>query len=212
MSGVRVFFLSGWTAAWDSTWLYARALQQHVEALGGRFIPNELVTDNEPIEQLTQPPPLPNTCLNSACPPLSYSYIAHLAAIVGQPDDKVLDAAAFVLNYRLPRPHLLLAFRRVTRARRLSLSHRASEDSLPCATWPRCLPTRAWVAYLPSPAGSRSILRCLAGRCPCRCSRCLLLLLEASNLTRAAVDRPIHSRPRRSHSLLQQNCAAHQQR
>jgi len=58
MSGVamRVFFLSGWTAAWDSTWLYARALQQHVEALGGRFIPNELVTDNEPIEQLTQPP------------------------------------------------------------------------------------------------------------------------------------------------------------
>ena len=99
MSGVRVFFLSGWTAAWDTTWLYARALQLHVEALGGRFIPNELVTDNEPIAQLISLPPpsespRPPSPPSTHSPPHWHSYVAHLAEIVGQPDDKVLAAAA----------------------------------------------------------------------------------------------------------------------
>lgn len=62
----RVFFLSGWTAAWDTNWLYAVHLKAFIEAKGIEFIPISLVTDNDKIQV----------------------YVDNLHSIIGKPNER----------------------------------------------------------------------------------------------------------------------------
>lgn len=62
----RVFFLTGWTARWDTPYLYAASLKAHVESLGAAFIPMDLVVDSGPIEE----------------------YVTYLSSLVGEPDER----------------------------------------------------------------------------------------------------------------------------